>query len=147
MQDIQPVCKFIRSIKDSKEADDDKTVKIAIIDDGIDACLDRFDGKIVSGASFCSQNGLDDSTVPYFVSTSDQHGTIMAAFILRIFPRARLYVAKLDERSGGVHGKRHITARSAADVSLSLFIVYFQDFPRDLCRGKVQDVGLTLLYF
>ncbi|KAK0625337.1 peptidase S8/S53 domain-containing protein [Bombardia bombarda] len=40
----------------------------------------------------------------------------MAALVLRIFPRARLYVAKLDEKPGGLHGKRHITARSAAEA-------------------------------
>ncbi|KFA55595.1 hypothetical protein S40293_09579 [Stachybotrys chartarum IBT 40293] len=126
LRNIEPVSKFIRSIADKIEqakkkptrdgSREEPTVSIAIIDDGIDAFLDRFDGKIISGASFCSANGFDDSTEPYFLPSSDQHGTLMAALILRVFPRARLYVAKLDERSGGMHGKRHITTRSATEA-------------------------------
>jgi hypothetical protein len=130
LQRIDPISKFIRTV----DAAEEPAVKIAIIDDGIDASLERFDGKIVSGTSFYSGNGLDDSTTePYFVPSGDQHGTFVAAFVLRVFPRARLYVAKLDEKPGGLHGKRHITARSAADVSLSpSYIHAYPKHDRDL---------------
>ncbi|KAK6362730.1 hypothetical protein TWF730_000186 [Orbilia blumenaviensis] len=88
-------------------------IKIAVIDDGVDASLSLFEGKIASGSSFCPYPNSKDLISPYFVPSGTLHGTIMAYLICKICPRVRLYVARLDE-GYAVHGKRQITARSAA---------------------------------
>ncbi|KAH8586376.1 hypothetical protein B0O99DRAFT_695557 [Bisporella sp. PMI_857] len=110
LESMENVVKFVRTMPVNLA----NPVKIAIIDDGVDAALDIFDDKIVSGASFSSPFAMDVSLNPYFVS-SDQHGTMMADLILRMCPRAKLFVAKLEERYS-MNGRRHITPKSAADA-------------------------------
>ncbi|KAK2591052.1 hypothetical protein QQS21_011266 [Conoideocrella luteorostrata] len=90
-----------------------RPIKIAIIDDGIDASLPIFDHRVACGASFGTSLGMEHSATPYFVS-SGHHGTLMGALILRMCPSAKLYIAKLDERYNS-SGARSITASSAAE--------------------------------
>lgn len=106
---MQPIINFLRSVPSSQLA----PIKIAIIDDGVDTALDPFEDKIESGAEFPDQYG-GDVMKPYFVSSS-HHGTMMAYLILKLCPRAKLYIAKLDQRIG-THGRQHITPNSAAEV-------------------------------
>ncbi|KAJ6259971.1 Lipase [Drechslerella dactyloides] len=87
-------------------------VKIAVLDNGIDAALPIFHGKIAAGTSFAPYPYSRDLINAYF-APSDDHGTIMASLICTICPRVQLYVARLDEGSS-VDGRRQITAKSAA---------------------------------
>lgn len=90
-------------------------VKIAIIDDGVDASLEFLLGKIAGGKSFCPYASSSDLMNAYYVP-SGQHGTMMADLICKICPSCRLYVARLDERPGRSDSTRHITIDSAAEV-------------------------------
>ncbi|KAK3356686.1 hypothetical protein B0T25DRAFT_603209 [Lasiosphaeria hispida] len=60
-----------------------KPVKIAIIDDGVDASLDIFKGKIAGGKSFCPNPTSADLTNAYY-APEGKHGTMMANLICRI---------------------------------------------------------------
>jgi hypothetical protein len=111
---------FARFIQNIKEDDGDdvkvqETVKVALIDDGIDT--EHFYEHIVYGVSFCSSDG-SGKTKGYYVAPGG-HGTLMATLITEICPMVKLYIARLDEYSA-VDGGRQITARSAAQVSCSL---------------------------
>jgi len=92
-------------------------VKIAIIDDGVDASLEFLLGKIAGGKSFCPYASSSDLMNAYYVP-SGQHGTMMADLICKICPSCRLYVARLDERQGRSDSTRHITIDSAAEVCM-----------------------------
>ncbi|EWC43894.1 hypothetical protein DRE_01246 [Drechslerella stenobrocha 248] len=87
-------------------------VKIAVLDNGIDAALSIFNGKIAAGTSFAPYLHSRDLINAYF-APSDDHGTIMASLICQVCPRVQLYVARLEEGSS-VDGRRQITAKSAA---------------------------------
>lgn len=103
---------FLRNIPEGKTS----TVKIAIIDDGVDASLDSLDGKIAGGKSFCPHPNSTDLMNAYFVP-SGKHGTRMATLISQICPNPRLYVARLEEHPKiDGDGRRQITAKSAAEV-------------------------------
>ncbi|KAK6360673.1 hypothetical protein TWF730_006807 [Orbilia blumenaviensis] len=88
-------------------------IKIALIDDGVDASLSLFEGKIAAGRSFCPYPNSKELVSSYFVTSGKSHGTIMAYLICTICPRVKLYVARLDE-GYNLYGKRQITAQSAA---------------------------------
>ncbi|RFU79743.1 intracellular serine protease [Trichoderma arundinaceum] len=92
-----------------------RPVKIAIIDDGVDASLASLDDKIAMGESFCPYPNSTDLVSPYYVP-SGKHGTCMAALICKICPHVKLYVARLDERPAVGSGQRQITIKSAADA-------------------------------
>lgn len=91
-------------------------VKVAVIDNGVDAALEILDGKIASGMSFCPYPNSSYLMNPYYLtSESLGHGSVVAALICQMCPKARLYVARLDERSSS-GSNREITAESAANV-------------------------------
>jgi hypothetical protein len=91
-------------------------VKIAIIDDGVDASLASLNGKIAGGKSFCRHPNSDDLMSAYF-APSGMHGTWMATMITRLCPHVSLYIARLEEYpSIQGDGRRQITAESAAEV-------------------------------
>ncbi|KAK1240300.1 hypothetical protein MKX08_007742 [Trichoderma sp. CBMAI-0020] len=83
-------------------------IKIAIIDDGIDASLDIFKKKIAAGRSFCPLS-------TYYVP-SGHHGTMMGDLICRICASVQLYVARLDESTNRNDMSRQITVQSAAEA-------------------------------
>lgn len=99
-------------------------VKIAVIDDGVDASLVSLDGKIAIGKSFCPYANSSELIGSYF-APSGNHGTCMASLICKICPEVSLYVARLDERissasnpgsSSSSSSSRQITAKSAAEA-------------------------------
>lgn len=94
-----------------------RPVRIAIIDDGVDASLAILDGKIAIGKSFCPYANSSDLMNSYFVPAGN-HGTCMAALVCKICPKVDLYVARLEERTMARSDHRQITAKSAADVGL-----------------------------
>lgn len=91
----------------------EKTVKIAVIDDGMEPDLSIVDGtyaKIFAGRSFCTP--IQDSRSAYYLPLSS-YGTRVASIICQICPKVDLCIARLDEQN--LHaGKRTITASSAA---------------------------------
>lgn len=101
-------------------------VKVAIIDDGVDASLLSLDGLIEIGKSFCPYAGSTELMSPYYVP-SGNHGTCMATLICKICHNVRLYVARLNERQSSGSGQRNFTAQSAADVSVYPFLSGFRD--------------------
>jgi hypothetical protein len=101
---------FIRNIK----GDNLPEVKIALIDSGIDATLNMFRGRIALGKSFCRYPDSGECFSQYYVP-SDSHGTKMAYFICQVFPKVRLYIARLDNTEAS-HGRQQFTAKSAAQA-------------------------------
>lgn len=89
-------------------------IKVAVIDGFEGLIADR----IHSGMSFCRYSDIGNLMNAYFVP-SGAHGTTMASLICRVFPRAKLLVARLDEYRQPETGKRVITARSAIEVRRS----------------------------
>ncbi|KAI1320047.1 peptidase S8/S53 domain-containing protein [Xylariaceae sp. FL0255] len=90
----------------NKKADSDHNdhvapVKIAIIDDGIDATVSDLQRKIVGGATFCPYPHSDNLVNSYFL-------------ICRLCPDVQLYVARLEELPSSSGSGRRVTARSAA---------------------------------
>lgn len=92
-----------------------RPVRIAIIDDGVDASLEIFTDRIAIGKSFCPYANSGDLMNSYFVPAGN-HGTCMAALVCQICPKVELYVARLEERTVIGTSHRQITAKSAADV-------------------------------
>ncbi|KAF4614364.1 hypothetical protein G7Y89_g15373 [Cudoniella acicularis] len=85
-------------------------IRIAIIDDGLDASLEILHEQTAVGKSFCSYASSSDPTKPWY-APSGKHGTLMADLICQLCPSRRLYVARLDESSS-----RQITTESAAEA-------------------------------
>ncbi|KAK7403904.1 hypothetical protein QQX98_010311 [Neonectria punicea] len=89
------------------------SVKIAIIDDGIDATLHDLQSKIAGGATFCPYPHSSVLVNSYFVPRG-KHGTLMAQLICDICPATQLYIARLEELPALTGSGRRVTARSAA---------------------------------
>ncbi|GAW26496.1 putative peptidase S8 subtilisin kexin [Rosellinia necatrix] len=88
-------------------------VKIAVVDNGVDASLDALDGKIAAGASFCPIPNTSYHNPYYMTSETISHGSMVAGLICRMCPKAKLYVARIDELPSA-QGKLLLTAESAA---------------------------------
>lgn len=104
------------SMKQAKDSQV-RPVKIAIIDDGIDATMPGLQPKIASGATFCPYPHSSTLVNSYFVPRG-KHGTLMAQLICDLCPSIQLYVARLEELPAFTGGGRRVTARSAAKVCL-----------------------------
>lgn len=104
---------FIRNIADAELPSDRRPIKVAVIDDGIDAVYneEQFSATLKGGESFCTGR----KRPPYFFSSTG-HGTLMADLVQRVCPKVHLYVARLDELQGELEGRVHPTAESAAKV-------------------------------
>ncbi|KAK4452495.1 hypothetical protein QBC34DRAFT_26249 [Podospora aff. communis PSN243] len=88
-------------------------VKIAVIDNGVDASLDALDGKIAVGTSFCLIPDTAYHNPYYMTSETISHGSMVAGLICSMCPTAKLYVARIEELSSS-GGQRRLTADSAA---------------------------------
>ncbi|KFY88353.1 hypothetical protein V498_06812 [Pseudogymnoascus sp. VKM F-4517 (FW-2822)] len=113
ISEVQKFATFLTSDKSIRA--EVAPIKIAIIDDGVDAQLDIFTGKIAAGRSFCPFGGSADLMNAYYVP-SGYHGTMMADLICRICPSCQLYVARLDESTNRNDMSRQITVKSAAEA-------------------------------
>ncbi|KAI1824956.1 hypothetical protein F4861DRAFT_538412 [Xylaria intraflava] len=110
---------FLRNIPRA-ERDKIRPIKIAIIDDGVDASLEFLVGQIRGGKSFCPYARSSDLMNAYYVP-SGQHGTMMADLICRICPSCELYIARLDERPSRSDSSRQIMAvKWAADCRVDI---------------------------
>ncbi|KIW63767.1 hypothetical protein PV04_08745 [Phialophora macrospora] len=119
---LQPENPWIKCVKDfatflrGVDKGTKHHVKIAVIDDGVDASWDSLTGKIAAGKSFCPYPNSTDLMSAYFAPTG-KHGTCMADLISQLCPNVRLYVARLEEhRKMDGDGRRQITTRSAAEA-------------------------------
>jgi subtilisin family serine protease len=103
---------FLKAYFRENKLTEDKEIKVAIIDDGVD--IDHEDiakESIRDGETFYNNDG----SWPGFYQSSNGHGTLMACLITQICPKAKLYIAKLNEV--WTNSKSQITAESAAKVS------------------------------
>jgi subtilisin family serine protease len=109
------VNKYVKIAKTSKSG---REVKVALIDDGVDANIEELKGHISKKG--WPQEG-PTSTNPPFYHSATRHGTEMAKLILSVCPHVQLCVAKLgawtdkEQRIDALGGRS--TAKDAADVS------------------------------
>lgn len=99
-------------------------IKIAVIDNGVDTSLDILDGKIEAGASFCPIPNTSYHNSYYMTSEILSHGSIVAALICQMCPKAKLYIARLNETPSASNGNRLFTAESATKVSELSFLIF-----------------------
>ncbi|KAI5849003.1 peptidase S8/S53 domain-containing protein [Tricharina praecox] len=88
---------FVKDIPD--DVDKHAVVKIAIIDDGVS--IEKISGtprSISGGMSFHRRGRMGRHHFP----SSNGHGTEMADCVLQVFPKAKLYIARLDTLTQGV---------------------------------------------
>lgn len=114
---------FISQIPEEyEEAAGAREIKIAVLDDGIDAFHERFWGSIAGGISFCEwrRQGVETDGMKSHCFSSTGHGTEMAYRILQVFPKAKLYIARLDVKNSGENHTPELTAKSAAKVGTLL---------------------------
>ncbi|KAI0107776.1 hypothetical protein GGR51DRAFT_141422 [Nemania sp. FL0031] len=89
------ILKFGTLLRRNPAFRESRPVKIAVLDDGVDASLPIFKGRIAFGESFCYD--VPGPLGNYFVSSTG-HGTHMCTIIATLSPNVRLYIAKLGSR-------------------------------------------------
>ena len=95
---------------DSK--DEDRRIKVAIIDNGVDRFEESLEDKIANGISFvAAKTGNRDRMLPWWM-VSDPHGTQMASLVVQANPFVRLYIARV-----GV-GRKDILPELGAEVRI-----------------------------
>jgi len=105
---------FITNLPD--EIKSQPAVRVAIIDDGIDSMQPGIKDSIEDGVTFYTQREkFVNRTNPYYFSSTG-HGTLMAQLVLRVCPKAQLYIARLNQGHSS-NGSIQPTAESAAKVS------------------------------
>ena len=91
----------------------DHSVKIAIVDNGVDKIRTTLSANIEKGRSFVYHGiGAQKRWLPWWV-VADPHGTQMASLIQRVNPYCRLYIARVGE------GRKDIRPSSAAKVTIT----------------------------
>jgi len=104
---------FAKFLENTREPNIDP-IKIAIIDDGLDATVPKLQNAIALGKSFSPYPNSTEFMKAYFVP-SGRHGTLMATLVQKICPKPQLYIARLEERSTA-GGRARFTATSAKEV-------------------------------
>lgn len=98
---------------------DDKQIRVAVIDDGVNIDSDDIAGNVEDGETFYDNSGH----WPGYYQSSYGHGHLMACLIRDLCPRVKLYIAKLNEL--WTDGKPRITAESAAEVCSDVSLRYY----------------------
>lgn len=93
---------------------DDKQIRVAVIDDGVNIDSDDIADNVAEGETFYDNSGH----WPGYYQSSYGHGHLMACLIRDLCPRVRLYIAKLNER--WKDGRSWITPDSAAEVCFNI---------------------------
>jgi len=137
---MEQFASFIRNIPDTELPPDRRPIKVAVIDDGIDAVYneEQFSHSLKGGESFCT----GPKRPPYFFSSTG-HGTLMADLVQRVCPKVHLYVARLDELQGETRVQP--TAESAANVSSLFHLIVSYQHQSGSTRFNFQ-VSLPMLY-
>jgi subtilisin family serine protease len=86
---------FARLMKTTSQDSTLESVKVALVDDGID--VSRRTTNIAGGFSFSTSNEPHSLARPWYFS-EDGHGTKMADLICAPVPSVKLYVAKVDTK-------------------------------------------------
>jgi Subtilase family len=94
-----------------------RQVKVALIDDGVDASHIPIRNNIEGGVTYCTSSPENNITSSYY-SSSSGHGTLMATLICFVCPSVKLYVAKLDDQRAS-EGTA-FTTKSALKVRLMI---------------------------
>ncbi|KAI0399127.1 hypothetical protein F4802DRAFT_603297 [Xylaria palmicola] len=118
---LKSVDSFVTNLEllDAAGADgkrEDSVIKVALIDDGVDANLEIFKG-IIHSKGWPPEEPTSEQ-YPFYHSSSG-HGTAMAKLIKRICPRVQLHVAKLGQWTDKVtedNLKDVSTAENAAEA-------------------------------
>lgn len=90
-------------------------IKIALIDDGIDAMQPELADNIAAGNTFSDSPDYP----PYFVSSTG-HGTALARVIRRLYSHSSLYVAKVSFQTDGANHVPGVDLVSLEKVSVQL---------------------------
>jgi subtilisin family serine protease len=106
---VQTLKKYMNNM-DQKAVGPETLIKVAVVDDGVDADKDDIGGNIQDGETFYDNRGH----WPGYYQSTHGHGHYLACLIRQLCPNVRLYIAKLNEL--WVDGKPQITAESAAKV-------------------------------
>ncbi|PTB47926.1 hypothetical protein M431DRAFT_501633 [Trichoderma harzianum CBS 226.95] len=112
--------KILHGIDD--EATEVRPVKIAIIDNGVDAALSILNGKIANGASFFPNKNINtgndmDHYYPYYVASNTlNHGSLVATLVCKMCPKVKLYICRLDEKMSRMGESRYLTMESATEA-------------------------------
>ena len=85
----------------NKTRGDDQRIKVAVIDTGVDGTLSTLSECILDGVSLVED--FEGRESPWWLA-SHPHGTQMASFIHQLDPFCYLYVIKICDEYGGVHG-------------------------------------------
>jgi hypothetical protein len=107
---IEAVQRFVEKSVPPAKQDDKDTIKVALIDDGVD--IRNFDG-LYYHPGWPYVNPASNDKLYYH--SENGHGTIMARMIHMMCPRVRLFVARLGNHDDF---KSNTYANKAADVSL-----------------------------
>ncbi|KAF8244126.1 hypothetical protein K440DRAFT_610568 [Wilcoxina mikolae CBS 423.85] len=111
LENMDKFVSFITNLPD--EIKSQPAVRVAIIDDGIDSMQPGLKDSIEDGVTFYTQRGkFVNRTNPYYFSSTG-HGTLMAQLVLRVCPKAQLYIARLNQGHSS-SGSIQPTAESAA---------------------------------
>lgn len=98
--------------------EDDKRIKVAIIDNGVDRIRASIRNMIDKGISFVaggSQSADQNEILPWWM-VSDPHGTQMASLIGQTNPYCRLYIARVGKGRGDILTKHAIEVRSQSQT-------------------------------
>ncbi|KAI0468787.1 hypothetical protein F4859DRAFT_523984 [Xylaria cf. heliscus] len=85
-----------------------RDIKVAIIDDGVDITQKALREKIIGGASF------DKGARGHYRFSLSRHGTTMANMVIRVCPRAKIYVVKMNTNLKD--GKIHVDSSTVAQA-------------------------------
>jgi hypothetical protein len=89
----------------------------------------------------CAERTISRISTHHFPS-SGGHGTEMADRVRQVFPKAQLYIARLNVLPGNDGGNLTITARSAAEVRYTFILLFLlqrlMDRPSRRSNGQLQ---------
>jgi hypothetical protein len=112
LENMDKFASFVKNMPDPE-----REIKVAVVDDGVDKLQGIFGDSIIAGVSFySSQRGF--GTWPHYFSSSG-HGTLMAQLVRRICPKAKLYIARLDQ---GINGEPTIESAIKVCISSTMYI-------------------------
>jgi hypothetical protein len=107
---VQTLKRYMNNLESKKAIGPNALIKVAIVDDGVDADENDIGKNIEKGETFFDNKGH----WPGFYQSTHGHGHEMACLIRQLCPNVRLYIAKLNEL--WVDREFQITAESAAKV-------------------------------
>ena len=112
-------------VMDRRRKDNDKKVKVAILDSGIDASHPQF-SKYPMDGGMSRFRGFGDHNCRDWTGSSATHdrvghGTHAAALVLKVAPKAELYIAKIfNSKDGDANTPHHVAEVSTTSKFMSI---------------------------